>query len=69
MGDLLYQRLGVAVNLLAQDFLCRKVGDRIPPISQYQEQLQVSRGTVQNSLNYLKETFPHSCLKATTRMF
>lgn len=55
MSDLLYQRLGVAVNLLAQDFLCRKVGDRIPPISQYQEQLQVSRGTVQNSLNYLKE--------------
>lgn len=55
VGDLLYQRLGVAVNRLAQDFLSRKVGDRIPPISEYQEMLQVSRGTVQNSLNYLKE--------------
>lgn len=55
MDDLLYQRLGIAVNYLAQDFLTRKIGDRIPPISQYQEQLGVSRGTVQNSLNYLKE--------------
>lgn len=55
MSDLLYQKIGIAVNLLAQDFLCRKVGDRIPSISEYQEQLQVSRGTVQNSLAYLKD--------------
>lgn len=55
MGNELYQKTGIAVNRLAQDFLSRKVGDRIPSISEYQEQFQVSRGTVQNSLNFLKE--------------
>ena len=55
MGNELYQKTGVVVNRLAQDFLSRKVGDRIPSISEYQEKLQVSRGTVQNGLNYLKE--------------
>ena len=55
MSNELYQKTGVAVNRLAQDFLSRKVGDRIPSISEYQEKFQVSRGTVQNSLNYLKD--------------
>ena len=51
----LYQKTGIAVNCLAQDLLTRKRGDRIPPISEYQEKLCLSRGTVQNALNYLKE--------------
>ena len=55
MSNELYQKTGVAVNRLAQDFLTRKTGERIPSISEYQEKLQVSRGTIQNSLNYLKE--------------
>jgi len=55
MSNELYQKTGIAVNRLAQDFLTRKTGDRIPSISEYQEKLQVSRGTIQNSLNYLKE--------------
>ncbi len=55
MADLLYQRLGVAVNRLAQDLMSRKAGDRIPSVSEYEEILQVSRGTVQNSVTYLKE--------------
>ena len=55
MSNELYQKTGLAVSRLAQDLLVRKVGDRIPPISEYQEKFQVSRGTVQNSLNYLKE--------------
>lgn len=55
MSNEMYQKTGIAVNRLAQDLLTRKKGDRIPPISEYQEKLGVSRGTVQNSLNYLKE--------------
>ena len=55
MGDLLYQKIGLAVNRMAQDFMSRAEGERIPSISEYQEKLQVSRGTVQNSLAYLKE--------------
>ncbi len=55
MSELLYQKIGIAVNLLAQDLLSRKVGDRIPSISEYQQLLGVSRGTVQNSLAYLKD--------------
>ena len=55
MSNELYQKTGIAVNRLAQDLLTRKKGDRIPSISEYQEKFGVSRGTVQNSLNYLKE--------------
>lgn len=55
MSNEMYQKTGVVVNRLAQDFLSRKVGDRIPSITEYQEKFQVSRGTVQNSLNYLKD--------------
>ena len=55
MSSELYQKIGIAVDKLAQDLLSRIVGDRIPPISEYQERLQVSRGTIQNALNYLTE--------------
>ena len=55
MSNELYQKTGIAVNYLAQDLLARKKGDRIPSISEYQEKLGVSRGTIQNGLNYLKE--------------
>lgn len=55
MSNELYQKTGIAVNYLAQDLLTRKKGDRIPSISEYQEKLGVSRGTIQNGLNYLKE--------------
>lgn len=55
MSNELYQKTGIAVNYLAQDLLTRKTGDRIPSISEYQEKLGVSRGTIQNGLNYLKE--------------
>ncbi len=55
MGSVLYQKIGIVVNRLAQDLLTRQAGDRIPSISEYQEKLQVSRGTIQNALSYLKE--------------
>lgn len=55
MSNELYQKTGITVNRLAQDLLTRRKGDRIPSISEYQEKFSVSRGTVQNSLSYLKE--------------
>lgn len=56
MSETMYQKIGIAVNRLAQDLLSRLEGDRIPSISAYQEKLQVSRGTIQNGLNYLKDS-------------
>lgn len=56
MSGVLYQKIGIAVNRLAQDLMTRREGERIPPISEYQELLQVSRGTIQNSLAYLKDS-------------
>jgi len=55
MAGVLYQKIGIAVNRLAQDLLSRQEGERIPSISEYQEKLQVSRGTIQNGLAYLKD--------------
>lgn len=56
MSEAMYQKIGIAVNRLAQDLLTRQEGDRIPSISEYQEKLQVSRGTIQNGLTYLKDS-------------
>lgn len=56
MDGMLYQKIGIAVNRLAQDLLTRQAGERIPSISEYQEKLQVSRGTIQNGLSYLKDS-------------
>lgn len=56
MGGELYQKIGIAVDKLAQDLLSRGEGDRIPSISEYQDRLRVSRGTIQNALNYLTES-------------
>lgn len=64
MSTELYHKTGVVVNRLAQDLLTRRSGDRIPSISEYQEKFGVSRGTVQNSLNYLKE---HQAISLVSR--
>lgn len=52
----LYQKTGVTISNVAFSLLSQSVGDRVPPISYYQEEYGVSRGTIQNALNYLKET-------------
>lgn len=51
----LYQKIGLAKNMLALDLMSRNVGDRILPISEYQEKFGVSRGTIQNAFACLKE--------------
>ncbi len=53
--DMLYQKTGVAKSLLAMDLISKNVGDRVQPVSEYEEEFQVSRGTVQNAFKYLKE--------------
>lgn len=53
--SVLYQKIGVTIRKLALHLLSKSVGDRIYPISQYQEEFGVSRGTIQNAVNYLKE--------------
>ena len=53
--SILYQKTGLAKSLLALDLLSKNAGDRIQPISEYQEKFGVSRGTVQNAFTYLKE--------------
>lgn len=54
--NVLYQKKGVIISNVAASLLSKNVGDRIPSISFYQEEYGVSRGTVQNAFNYLKET-------------
>lgn len=54
VNRVLYQKKGVAISKLAMDLLSKDVGDRIAPISYYREEFQVSRGTIQNAFNYLK---------------
>lgn len=54
-NQILYQKKGVTISKLALNLLSKDVGDRIAPISYYQEEFQVSRGTMQNAFNYLKE--------------
>ena len=53
--QILYQKKGVTISKLALDLLSKDVGDRVAPISHYQEEFQVSRGTMQNAFNYLKD--------------
>ena len=53
--NVLYQKIGVTIEKLALDLLSKNVGDRIQPISQYQEDFAVSRGTIQNAIRYLEE--------------
>lgn len=54
-NSVLYQKTGVVISNVALSLLSRSVGDRIPPISEYQEEFGVSRGTIQNALNHLKD--------------
>ncbi len=54
-NQILYQKKGVTISNLALNLLSKDVGDRIAPISYYQEEFQVSRGTMQNAFNYLKD--------------
>lgn len=50
-----YQKNGLAIMMLARDLICMKEGDRMTPISEYSEQLGVSRWTIQMAIKFLLE--------------
>lgn len=54
VNSILYQKTGMTISKLALKLLSQNVGDRIPPITDYQTEFKVSRGTVQNAFTYLK---------------
>ncbi|MDO4702156.1 MAG: GntR family transcriptional regulator YhfZ [Erysipelotrichaceae bacterium] len=48
--SIIMSKNGLAVLTLAKEFLNYEIGSRIPTISQFCEQLDFSRGTIQNSI-------------------
>lgn len=50
----LLSKHGKVVIQLAEDFLTRRVDDRVPSIQEYAETLSASVGTVQSAVNYLQ---------------
>ena len=52
---LLHTKKGMLIDKMARDFLTREENERLEAISVLQEKYDVSRGTIQNALNYLKE--------------
>ena len=54
MVEKFLMKKGQVINAIASDFLKKSVGDKVPSISEYQEELEVARGTVQNAISYLK---------------
>lgn len=55
MSKSFYQKTGVAIENIANELYQLQAGDRVPNISEFQERLSLSRGTVQNAFNFLKE--------------
>lgn len=54
-NSVLYQKTGVVISNVALSLLSKNRGDRIPPISYYEKDYGVSRGTIQNALKHLKD--------------
>ena len=52
----LYQKIGIAVLKLSRELLGKEVGDKIKSINQYVEDLNLSRGTIQNAIQYIENT-------------
>lgn len=55
MQNKFIKKRGAIIKELAQYLVNTDVGERLPIISDFQEMFSVSRGTVQNALDYLKE--------------
>lgn len=55
VSRVLYQKKGIVISNMAMSLLSRNEGDQLPSISEYEREFGVSRGTVQNALNYLKD--------------
>jgi len=55
MGKKFYQKTGMAIEQIANEVYQLKKGERVPSISDFQQRFSLSRGTVQNALNFLKK--------------
>ncbi|MBL1226548.1 GntR family transcriptional regulator YhfZ [Enterococcus sp. BWR-S5] len=55
MNEMFLKKKGIVTNYLASDLIQLKKGDKLPIVSEYQKKFDVSRGTIQNALNFLKE--------------
>lgn len=55
MNKHFYQKTGLAIEKIANELYLLKKGERMPSISDLQKQFSISRGTVQNALNFLKK--------------
>ncbi|GAA0083755.1 GntR family transcriptional regulator YhfZ [Clostridium sp. MB05] len=60
----LMQKLGIAINSLAVEFLSLNEGDRIKTIAELSENYYTARGTIQSALKFLKE---HGALTLESR--
>lgn len=55
MQNILMQKLGIAINALAIEFLSLKEGDRIKTVAELSDFYGTARGTIQSAVKYLKE--------------
>lgn len=54
MKESFLMKKGQVVRKLSSSLMKLKINDRLPSISEFQEEFDVSRGTVQNSIEFLK---------------
>ena len=57
----LLKKNGIATLMMAKQFLTYSVGDRVPTVTEFSEDLKISRGTVQNSLKLLTDNKAIKC--------
>ncbi|WP_188204287.1 GntR family transcriptional regulator YhfZ [Desemzia incerta] len=55
MKETFYQKKGLAIEQIAAELFLLSKNDKLPIISELQEKYELSRGTVQNALSFLKE--------------
>ena len=55
MTESFLMKKGQVVRRLSSSLMKLKIGDRLPSISEFQEEYGVSRGTIQNAIEFLKE--------------
>lgn len=55
MGNKFYKKKGIAIENIASELYLLNVNDRLPIMVDLQDKYNLSRGTVQNALNYLKD--------------
>lgn len=55
MGDKFYKKKGIAIEKIASELYLLNVNDRLPIMTDLQDKYDLSRGTVQNALTYLKD--------------